>query len=211
MKIINYIGFTVIVLLSLSLFHTPVSAASTPPPETDDKTVYASLSGTAIVPGWNYLKLGANSCPAGTILDELQADAGGGVRLDSLWVGAGTSVLTGQAWKEYRADDEKAVISVIPASSKLALYTPARFYVDFNESICSKERTPKQKAQIEEARATAIQNVAPVIPPKTNASPVSKLTAPVGRMFSWLVEAWTGGMQMVWSQITGLLGKGTKK
>lgn len=211
MKIINYIRLLVIVLLSLSLFIRTAQAASTPPPETDDKTVYAALSGTAIVPGWNFLKLGAVSCAAGTILDELQADAGGGVRLDSLWVGSGTSLLSGQTWKEYRADDEKATASVIPAASKLALYTAARFYLDFNDSVCSQVRASKQKAQIEETRAVALQNVAPVVPPKETVSPVSKITKPIGRMFSWVVEAWTGGVQMVWSQITGLLGKGTKQ
>lgn len=50
-------GIIVIVLLSLSLFDKPTLAAATPPPDVDEKTVYGSLSGVAISPGWNYLKL----------------------------------------------------------------------------------------------------------------------------------------------------------
>lgn len=211
MKIFFRTGCAVIVLLSLSLFGIPAHAASTPPPETDEKTVFSAISGTAIVPGWNYLKLGTASCPAGIILDELQADAGGGVRIDNLWVGTGTSVLTGQTWKEYVAADQKAMTSVIPAASKLALYTASRFYLDFNESACSKERPAKQKIQIEEARAVAVQNVIPVSPPKEKSSLATSMSKPIGRVFSWIVEAWTGGIQMVWSQVTGLFGNGTKK
>lgn len=208
----NSIGIIVIVLLSLSLFGKPAfAAATTPPPAVDEKTVYAPLSGTAIVPGWNFLKLGAVSCAAGTILDELQADAGGGVRIDSLWVSTGTSLLSGQTWKEYRAADQKAMTSVIPAASKLALYTTTRFYLDFNDSACSRERPAKQKMQIDETRAVAVQNVAPVNPPKEKTSVAAKFTAPLGRMFSWLVEAWTGGIAMVWNQVTGIFEKNSKK
>ncbi|MEK7141430.1 MAG: hypothetical protein AAB800_02690, partial [Patescibacteria group bacterium] len=134
-----------------------------------------------------------------------------GVRLDSFWVGAGTSILAGQTWKEYVAADEKAMTSVIPAASKLALYTASRFYVDFNENACSQERPAKQKMQIQEARAVAVQNVAPVNPPKEKGSFAATITQPIGRIFSWLVEAWTGGIKMVWSQVTGLFGKGTNK
>ena len=179
MKLFYQFGCTVIVLLSLSLFGKPTLAATaTPPPETDEKTIVTSLTGTAIVPGWNFLKLGAASCAAGTIMDELQADAGGGVRLDSFWVGAGTSILAGQTWKEYVAADEKAMTSVIPAASKLALYTASRFYVDFNENACSQERPAKQKMQIQEARAVAVQNVAPVNPPKEKAHSLQQLLSP---------------------------------
>lgn len=207
----NSIGIIVIVLLSLSLFGKPALAISTPPPETDKKTVYAPLSGVAINAGWNFLKLGAVSCAAGTILDELQADAGGGVRIDSLWVGMGTSVLTDQTWKEYAAADQKAMISIIPAASKLALYTSSRFYLDFNESVCSKERPAKQKIQIDDTRAVSVQNVDPVVPPKGTLSPATKITALVGRVFSWIIDAWTGGVTMVWNQMKGLFGKASKK
>ncbi|MDP1722094.1 MAG: hypothetical protein Q8L37_02700 [Candidatus Gottesmanbacteria bacterium] len=205
------IGLIVIVLLSLSLFVHTAEAASTPPPDVDDKTVYGSLTGAAISPGWNYLKLGATSCSAGTIFDELQADAGGGVRIDSLWVGSGTTLLSGQTWKEYASADTTAIKSVIPAGSKLALYTASRFYIDFNESTCSKERTVKQKTQIDQARAVAVQNVAPIDPPKQNVSLTTKITAPAGRIFTWLVNTWTNGISMVWSQVTGLFGLGSKK
>jgi len=203
--------FFVIVLLSLSIVPSAVSAASNPPPETDEKTVFTGVSGAAITPGWNFIMLGPASCSVGTILDELQSDAGGGIRIDALWVSAGTTILAGQTWKEYAAADPTAATTLIPAGAKLALYSASRFYVDMNGDSCSKQRPVKQQEQINQARATAVENVTIATPPKQNVPPLSRITKPALRAFSWIAGAWTDGIRMVWSQVTGAWGKITTK
>ena len=206
------IRIIVLVLLSLSFFHTSALASPTPPPSIlDEKTVFSAVSGVAITPGWNYLKLGATACSVATVFDEIQADAGGGVRIDSLWVGTGTSILMGQTWKEYMATDEKSTTSIIPAASKLALYTASRFYLDMNEDSCDKERPAKQKAQIDQAREVAVQTQPPVAPPPEKISWWTRLTRPITGALSWMANAWTGGIMMVWNPVAGAIGKIMKR
>ncbi|MEK7544489.1 MAG: hypothetical protein AAB557_06550 [Patescibacteria group bacterium] len=94
-------------------------------------------------------------------------------------------------------------------------------------SLAATATPAKQKAQIDQARAVAVQNVDPIVPPnlivppvqnvdpivppKGNISLATKLTAPLGRVFSWLVDAWTGGIMMVWNPVAGAIGKIMKR
>ncbi|MBI5620915.1 hypothetical protein HY949_03990 [Candidatus Gottesmanbacteria bacterium] len=201
----------VLVLLSLSLLSASVQAASeSPPSELPEKTEFLALTGAAINPGWNYLTLGTQSCSAGAILDEFQADAGGGVRIGSLWAASTTSLLGGQSWKEYTASDEKSRSTVLSAGSKLALYSGTRFYIDLSADTCTKERPVKQQMQIQETRTAAV-NAPAAVAPKANESIGTKITAPARRIVTWLVGAWTGGVTMVWNQVTKPWGRFMKK
>lgn len=128
----------------------PVAFAQTSPPPPPESV--ASAKGTAVAAGWNYFTIGFDGCTAQRILDELQADAGGAIAIESLFV------QTGDGWQEYASVNPDSGLAMINSGDVVAFSSSGRFYFDLAAAAC---QTPDEArdAQILGLRAAAKNNV----------------------------------------------------
>lgn len=105
----------------------PAARAQTAPPQPES---VASAKGAAVVPGWNYFTIGFDGCSAQRILDELQADAGGDIVINSLWV------KTDGGWRESTSVNPDSALVMIKSSDVVAFSSSGKFYFDLAATAC---------------------------------------------------------------------------
>jgi len=107
-----------------------------------------SAQGSQFQTGWNYFSVDSPGCTVGKILDELQADGGGALIAESLWVKE-------EEWVKHDFAEITQSASLVDANRTLAFFSNTDFFFDLNLDVCDTE-DPEREEQILGLRA--IQN-----------------------------------------------------
>ncbi|MEK7592058.1 MAG: hypothetical protein AAB508_01550 [Patescibacteria group bacterium] len=170
------------------IFSSPIFAKDTPPPEPKAEQI-GTLSGFQFLPGWNYFSLAETSCPLETIFNELQADAGGGIYIDTLF-----AIPTKGTWTKY--DYGKTdLLTVIPTGSVIAYESDKKFFFDMASIACSEEPKNKRTTQIAAARAVAQTNEVALAALEEEKNrkirELQRVPSPLDPLKNWFADLWT--------------------
>lgn len=108
-----------------------------------------SAKGISIAAGWNYFTIDSESCSAQKLIDELQADAGGGIAVNNLWVRQADD-----SWQEYTSANPDSARAVIAPDRMVALSSSGKFFFDLTAGQCQQTDANRQN-QILGLRAAA--------------------------------------------------------
>lgn len=136
-----------LILILIAFFVPSAAFAQTIPPAPPEPIT--SAKGAAISAGWNYFTLDFDGCSAQKVLDELQADAGGGIAVDNLWVRQGDD-----SWQEYASVNPDSAAVMIAPDRTVALSSPGKFFFDLTAGQC-RQTDPDRQNQILGLRAAA--------------------------------------------------------
>lgn len=136
----------VLILITLFIPSAAFAQGQTPPPPSES---IGSAKGMAVVPGWNYFTLDSESCNAQKLIDELQADAGGGIAVNNLWVRQADD-----SWQEYTSVNPDSAGAVIASDQTVALSSAGKFFFDLAAGQCQQTDADRQN-QILGLRAAA--------------------------------------------------------
>ncbi|MBI5614000.1 hypothetical protein HY947_03665 [Candidatus Gottesmanbacteria bacterium] len=183
----------ILVLTLLFLSTHPVYAAGlfskdmTPPDPTTNRI--GSSIGIQILPGWNYLTLSETPCSLEILFNEMQADAGGGIFIGTLF----TKPTENGIWKRYDYGKSN-LLEVIPSEAILAYQSEKRFYFDMTPSACSEEPKQKRTMQIASSRAVAQTSEAAIKQTQDERDQktreLSLALSPLGSFRFWLHSLW---------------------
>ncbi|MBI5465383.1 hypothetical protein HY946_02120 [Candidatus Gottesmanbacteria bacterium] len=123
-------------LLLLPLVSEPVFAAEEPPSLIDQPVL---KNGGAFVLDWNYFTLGVDGCSLRTVLDELQADGGGALEANELWL------REGEQWKKYTLSAPEATLTAVLANQILAFSSNQKFFFDLDPKVCQAQDENRQE------------------------------------------------------------------
>ena len=129
-------GTTLILILAiyfLSFARVVVAQeAETVPPATGETEILSAQAGAALSEGWNYFTPNTGECTAEQILNELQADAGGAITANKLWV------KRDDQWEEVVSAKEAVseAQAKVDAEQIIAFYAPAKFFFDLDPQNC---------------------------------------------------------------------------
>lgn len=126
-------------ILILITFFIPSAAfaqGQTPPPPLES---IGSAKGMAVAPGWNYFTLDSENCNAQKLIDELQADAGGGIAVNNLWVRQADD-----SWQEYTSVNPDSARAVIASDQTVALSSAGKFFFDLAAGQCQQTDADRQ-------------------------------------------------------------------
>lgn len=135
-----------LILILITFFVPAVTFAQTVPP---DPASVGSAKGISIAAGWNYFTIDSESCNAQKLIDELQADAGGGIAVNNLWVRQADD-----SWQEYASVNPDSARAVIASGQTVALSSPGKFFFDLAAGQCQQTDADRQN-QILGLRAAA--------------------------------------------------------
>lgn len=120
-----------------------VSAQEGPPGLGDSQVLEAK--GAALKAGWNYFTLGFNDCTAENILNELQADAGSAVKVNTIY----TKELFG--WQPYSFLNSESRKKKIGGGQTIAFNSGQNFYFEMDQRVCTNP-DKQREAQIKTVR-----------------------------------------------------------
>lgn len=99
-------------------------------------------TGAAFKEGWNFFTLDFGGCIPRIVLNELQADGGSALKVETLFI----KELLG--WQPYSILNIDSVKKKIGGGDTLAFYSNQKFYFDMNQKVCSNPDKERQ-AQID--------------------------------------------------------------
>ncbi|MDO8503797.1 MAG: hypothetical protein Q7S60_03830 [bacterium] len=139
----------IVLSLALALFTVTPAFAQELPPTTSPTIVGTTDKGIAMVPGWNYFKVAAESCTVKNVFNELQADGGGALVADELWK------MENGKWKMLGLNDPTVDTTTVDASTTFAFNSDRKFFFDIASDACTKEDLARED-QIEAARDASV-------------------------------------------------------
>lgn len=140
MKIRNFFVF----LLIIFLVSVPTANAQEIPPDVGNSQVLEA-KGAAFKEGWNYFRLGFGDCTAETVLNELQADGGGALKVNEFYIKEAFN------WEPYSFFNNKSKEKRIGSNQTLAFYSNQKFFLEFDQKTCLFPDSQRE-AQIKEVR-----------------------------------------------------------
>lgn len=139
-------------ILIFLLFPTLTFAQEAPPDLENSQVLKAK--GAAFSEGWNFFTLGFNECTAKNVLDELQADGGSALRVDTIF----TKELF--SWQSYSILTSESQNKKIGENQQIAFNSNQKFFLEMDQKACLFPNSQRQ-AQIDELReGTAKKSIA---------------------------------------------------
>lgn len=144
MKIGNMSIKVLLLVLIISLANVSSVFAQEVPPEVGNSQVLEA-KGAPLKEGWNYFTLGFSDCTAENVLNELQADAGSAVKVDTIY----TKELFN--WSPYSFLNNDSKTKKIGDKQIIAFNSRQNFYFEMDQKSCLLPN-PQRDAQIKEVR-----------------------------------------------------------
>lgn len=116
-------------LLIFILANASAAFAQEAPPEVGNSSVLEA-KGAPFREGWNYFRLGFNDCTVENVLNELQADGGGALKVNEVYV---RELLK---WEPYSFSNPKSKEKKVGDNQTLAFLSNQKFYLEMNQKTC---------------------------------------------------------------------------